>query len=80
MEMADQGLVMGSNEGWLFIFLLDDWMLFQWEGRMILEGTFYLLLGCPKDDFWSLPSPDVNQCICILVMLCILWHLWLLRD
>lgn len=33
--MADKGVVMESNEEWFFIFLLDDWMLFQWERSMI---------------------------------------------
>lgn len=35
IDMTDKGVDMGSNEGRLFLFLLDDWMLFQWEGSMI---------------------------------------------
>ena len=32
VDMADKGVVMGSNEGLLFVFLFDGWMLFQWKG------------------------------------------------
>lgn len=46
--MADKGVVMGSNEGLLFIFLFDGWMLFQWEGSMIWEGLFICFLSAPR--------------------------------